>query len=66
MEQPPNDKQSTGSAAIAALLGVSAGTGVGYALMLATGSSALGIGISGPMALLVNNFVRNMLRKGTK
>jgi len=32
--------------------------------MLATGNNALGIGIAGPIALLVNNFVLNMLRKG--
>ena len=64
MEQPPNDKQSTRSAAIAALLAVSAGAGIGYALMLATGNNAVGIGMAGPIALLVNNFVRNMLRKG--
>jgi hypothetical protein len=66
MEQQPNDKQSTRSAAIAALLAVSAGAGIGYALMLATGNNAVGIGIAGPIALLVNNFVRNMLRTGKK
>ena len=64
MEQQPNDKPSTGSAAIAALLAVSTGAGIGYALMLATGNNAVGIGIAGPIALLVNNFVLGMLRKG--
>ena len=66
MEQQPNDKLSTRSEAIAVLLAVSAGAGIGYALLLATGSSALGIGMAGPIALLVNNFIRNMLRKGKK
>ncbi|MEK6263046.1 MAG: hypothetical protein AABP62_31080 [Planctomycetota bacterium] len=61
MEQQPNDKQSTRSAAIAALFAVSAGWGIGYALMLATGNNAVGIGMAGPIALLVNNFVRNLL-----
>lgn len=55
------ERQSTRSAAIAALLAIVAGSGVGYALMLATGSSVLGIGMAGPIALLVNNLVRNML-----
>ena len=64
MEQQPIDKPSTRSAAIAGLLGVTAGAGIGYGLMLATGNNALGIGLSGPIALLVNNFVLNMLRKG--
>lgn len=62
MEQQPNDKQSTRSAAIAALLAVCAGAGIGYALMLATGSVVVGIGTASPIAVLVNNFVRNMLR----
>src|SRR4051812_35955747 len=66
MEQQPNDNHSTRDAAIAALLAVSAGAGIGYALMLATGNNAVGIGMAGPIALLVNNFVRNMLRKGKK
>jgi hypothetical protein len=66
MEQQPNEKPSTSSAAIAALFAVSAGAGIGYALMLATGNNAVGIGMAGPIALLVNNFVLNMLRKGKK
>ena len=63
MGQQPNDKQSTNSAAIAALLAVSAGAGIGYALMLATGNNAVGIGVAGPIALLVDNYVRGVLRK---
>ena len=64
MEQQPLDKQSTRSAAIAALLAVGAGAGIGYALMLATGNVVVGIVTASPIAVLVNNFVRNMLRKG--
>ena len=64
MEQQPNDNQWSRSAGVAARLAVSAGAGIGYALMLATGNNAVGIGMAGPIALLVNNFVRNMLRKG--
>jgi hypothetical protein len=64
MEQQTVYKESTRSAAIAALLAIVAGSGIGYALMLATGSSAVGIGMAGPIALLANNFVRNMLRRG--
>jgi hypothetical protein len=59
-------KKSTWSEAIAVLLAVSAGAGIGYALMLATGSTALGIGMAGPIALLVNNFVRKMLGEGKR
>jgi hypothetical protein len=66
MDQQPNDKLSTGYEAIAVLLAVSAGAGIGYALLLATGSNVVGIGIAGPIALLVNNFVRNVLWKGKK
>jgi hypothetical protein len=64
MEQQPNDKLSTRSEAIAVLLAVSAGAGIGYALLLATGSNVLGMGMAGSIALLVNNFVRNVVWKG--
>ncbi len=63
MEQQPNDKRSTRSAAIAALLGASAGAGIGWVIWLTTGNNAVAIGVAGPIALLVNNFVRNMLLK---
>lgn len=66
MEQQTSDQQTTGSAVIAALLAVSAGAGIGYAFLLATGNNAVGIGIAGPIALLANNFARNMLRKAKK
>jgi len=62
MEQQPNDKQSTRSAAIAAFLAVSAGAGIGYALMLATGSNVLGIGMASPIALLTNNVLRKVIK----
>lgn len=51
-------------AAIAALLAIALGAGIGYGLMFATGSSVLGICMASPIALLVNNFVRGMLRNG--
>jgi hypothetical protein len=60
----PNDKLSTRSEAIAALSAIAAGAGIGYALMLATGNSIVGICVAAPVATLVNNFVRNTLRKG--
>ena len=66
MEQQPNNKLSTRSAAIAALLAVSAGAGIGYALMLATGNNVLGIVMASASANLVNNFVRNRLGKGKR
>jgi hypothetical protein len=64
MERQSSTKLSTGSEAVAALFAVGAGAGIGYALLLATGNVALGIIMASPIALLVNNFVRNMLAKG--
>ena len=64
MGQKPDDKQSGLSAAIAALCGASAGAGIGWLTYQVTGSIAFGIGIAGPMALLSNNLIANMLRKG--
>ena len=66
MDQQPNDKLSTRDEAIAVLLSVSAGAGLGYALFLATGNVVVGIGSAAPVAVLVNNFVRNVLWKGKK
>ena len=66
MEQQPSDKLSTRSEAIAVLLSAGAGSGIGYALWQATGNIAVGIGLAGPIALLVNNLVRNVLWKGKK
>ena len=65
MEQT-NDKLSTRSEAIAVLVAISAGAGIGYALMLATGSNVVGIMTAAPVATLVNNFVRSMQREGKK
>lgn len=63
---PPNDKKSTRSTAMAALLAVSAGAGIGYALFLATGSNVVGIVMASSLSHIVNNFVRNRDGKGKK
>jgi hypothetical protein len=63
MEQQPSRKLSTGSEAIAVILAVIVGGGVGYALWLGTGSIVLAL-MSSPVAVLVNNFVRGMLARG--
>ncbi|MBV9867778.1 MAG: hypothetical protein JO316_20695 [Abitibacteriaceae bacterium] len=62
----PNDKQATRSAAIAAVVAVSAGASIGYAVLLATDSDVVGIGTASALSHLVNNFVRNRLTKGNK
>jgi hypothetical protein len=62
MNQQPNDKQSGRSAAIAALLSASAGSGIGWLTWQATGNIAVGIGIAGPMALLTNNILRKIMK----
>jgi hypothetical protein len=64
MDNQPNDKPSMKTEAIAVLLAVGLGAGIGYALLLATGNVVVGIGAASPIALLVNNFVRNSLSKG--
>ena len=64
MAQQPSDKQTGSTAAIAALLGASAGAGIGWLSYQARGNIAVGIGVAGPMALLSNNLIANMLRKG--
>ena len=64
MEQQLNNNQSMRNDAIAAILAVCAGAGIGYGLLLATGNVVVGIGAASPIALLVNNFARNMLMKG--
>lgn len=61
--EPLSDKQLTRNAAIAAILAIIAGAGIGYALFLATGNIVVGIGSASPIALLVNNFVRGKLAK---
>ena len=62
MEQQPNDKQSGRAAAIAALLAVSAGAGIGWGIWLTTGNNAVAIGMAGPIALLVNNMLRKVIK----
>ena len=62
MDQKPNDKQSGRSAAIAALLGASAGAGIGWGIWLATGNNAVAIGMAGPIALLINNIFRKVIK----
>jgi hypothetical protein len=64
MEQQPSNKLSIGAEAVAVLLAVSAGAGVGYALLLGTGSVVLALIMASPIALLLNNFFRGMLAKG--
>lgn len=62
MEKPPDDKPSGRSVAIAAALAISAGAGTGWALILATGSAALGIGMAGSISYLMNNFLRKVIK----
>lgn len=62
LEPQPRNNLSTRSEAIVALLAIVAGFGIGYALLLATGNVAVGIGSAAPIAVLVNNFARNILR----
>ena len=66
MEPKSGDHPSWRSAALAALLSAGAGSGIGWLTWQSTGSSALGIGIAGPMALLSNNMITQMLLKGKK
>ena len=62
MEQKPNDKPSVSSEAIAALLGASAGSGVGWLIWLATSNIGVAIGMAGPIAALTNYFFRRVLK----
>jgi LmbE family N-acetylglucosaminyl deacetylase len=62
MEQHPNDKQSGRSAAIAALLAAGAGAGIGWVIWLTTGNNGVAIGMAGPIALLVNNMLRKVIK----
>lgn len=66
MENPSNANQSIRADAIAALLAIGAGSGLGYAIFLATGSNVLGIVMAGAIGYLVNNFIRSRLRKGDR
>ncbi len=62
MEQTPGDKRSVRSEAIAALVAAGAGSGVGWALWLATGNIAVAIGMAGPMAALTNFALRGVIK----
>lgn len=61
MEQKPNDKRLGRSAAIA-VLAAGGGAGIGWVLWLATGKIALGIGLAGPMALLISNILQRVIK----
>lgn len=61
MEQAPGNKRSVGSEAIAALLAAGAGSGIGWALWLATDNIAVAIGIAGPIAALANAALHRVL-----
>ncbi len=62
MKQQPDDERSGRSAAVAILLGTSAGIGVGVAIAYPTGNPAVSMGLAAGMGVLF----RNMLRKGKK
>lgn len=64
VQQKTADKHTGLTAAIAALLSASAGTGIGWLTWQVTGSVALGIGIAGPMALLSHNLLTNIMLNG--
>ena len=61
MEQKPNNKHLGRSAAIA-LLAASGGAGIGWVIWLATGNNAVAIGMAGPMALLISNILRKVIK----
>jgi hypothetical protein len=62
MDPKPDGAQSGRSAAIAALLGASAGAGIGWGIWLATENNAVAIGMAGPIALLTNNFLLKVIK----
>ena len=62
MEQPVKDKRPGRSAAVAILLGTSAGIVIGIAIMFATGHAAVGTGMAAGIGILITN----ILRKGRK
>ena len=62
MEQKPNGKPSVRSEAIAALLGASAGSGIGWLIWLATSNIGVAIGMAGPIAALTNHFLRKVIK----
>lgn len=58
MEQKPNGKPSVRSEAIAALVGASTGSGIGWLIWLGTSNIGVAIGMAGPIAALTNIIVR--------
>jgi hypothetical protein len=62
METKLQEKQNGFSTAISAVLGASAGVGIGWALWLAIGNIALAIGLAGPSAFLAYNFFRKVIK----
>lgn len=61
MEQKQSVIPSVRSEAIAALLGASAGSGIGWLIWLATSNIGVAIGIAGPIAALSNGFLRKVI-----
>ena len=45
-----------------ALLAASAGAGIGWGIWLATGNNGVAIGTVGPIALLFNNMLREVIK----
>jgi uncharacterized membrane protein len=62
VEQEPNNKPSIRSEAIAVIVSAIVGSGIGWAVWLASSNIAVAIGMAGPMAALTNNFLRRKLR----
>lgn len=62
MEHKPDDKTSVRAEAIAAILGASAGSGIGWVLWLITANIAVAIGIAGPIAAITNSAIRKVLK----
>jgi hypothetical protein len=50
------------SEAIAVLLSAGVGSGIGWIIWLATGNVAVAIGVAGPMAALMNQVSRRLIR----
>jgi uncharacterized membrane protein len=62
VEQEPNNRPSMRSEAIAVIVSAIVGSGIGWALWLASSNIAVAIGMAGPMAALTNNFLRKVIK----